>query len=178
MSRSYTRSVKVSMLALAPQRGNHDGVVEAVLVDHGAHALNAEVSLQDVQRVCGTSGLLLATRRRRSSPDLLAEVQPLQLSLQLAGQRAESGPPPCRVGRHMAGQRRLRAGFPEQEAAVGSAALPLLPPPPGGALLRRGRPGGRSLSEDGAQSSQHAGLRLHITEPQTSNQSELKLSVT
>lgn len=195
-----------SVLASALQRGDgsllypHHGVVETVFVNHGGHALNAEVSLQqaaEVQRLsCRTStqtgapALLLAPPPVAVSSSLgllLGEVQPLQLSLQLAGQGAESGPLPRRVGGGAAGQQRLRAGFSLEEAAVGSAALlwppmsrhlgvgatSLLPPPPGAAPLRRGQPGppqgagGRSVSEERAQSSQHAGLRLQTAETQT-----------
>lgn len=151
----------VSWLALALLKAQH-GVVEAVLVDHGRHALNAEVSLQHVQHVCrasmqtGAPPLLLAPSRSPFGV-LLREVQSLQLSLQLAGQRAESGPPPCGGGDSVAGQRGLGARL----AAVGRAAvLTMTLPPPQGA-------GGGSLSEEGAQSSQHAGLRLQTAETQT-----------
>lgn len=190
----------VSTLALALQRGHssalhpQQGIVETVLVNHGGHALNAEVSLQQLQHVScrtltqtGAPSALLAVRCWCSSLRLLLhEVQPLQLSLQLAGQGAQPAPPPCGVGGGVAGQRRLRAGFSHDAAAVRSAALlrptksrplgvgatPLLPPPPGAAPLC-GQPappqgaGRGSVSEEGAQSSQDAGLRLQTAGTQT-----------
>lgn len=85
----------------------------------------------------------------------------------------------------MAWQQRLRAGFPQRGGAVrlkaarplaaGATALLLPPPPPGGASLCSGGSGppqgaaGGSVSEEGAQSSQHAGLR-----PQTAEQKRTK----
>lgn len=189
--------VSLLALALALQRGGRldaqHGVVETVLVDHGGQTLNAEVSLQQLQRLScrtpsqtGAPSLVLA-RRRSSLGLVLSEVQSLQLSLQLAGQGAESAPLPRRVAGGPARQQRLRAGVSQDGAASGSAAVlrltvsrplgvgatSLLPPPPGAAPVRRRQPGppqgaaGRSLSDEGAQSSQHAGLRLQTTETQT-----------
>lgn len=168
-------------------------VVEAVFVDHGRHALNAEVSPHkdaEVQSVSGctppqTGGppLLLVQALRRSLV-VLGEVEALQLRLQLSGQGAESGPHPGGAG--VARQRRLGAGFLQGAAAlrrrmrsgsleVGAAGSG--PPPPGGAPLGGGRPGspqGAASSlvfEEGAESAEQSGLRLQITETQTAESS-------
>lgn len=157
------------------------GVVETVLVDDGRHALNAEVSLQQAAEVqllrSGAPSPLVVS----ALCVLLAEVQPLQLSLQVAGQGAEAAPLPRRGG-SVAGQQRLRAGVSQDQPAalvrltvrrpLGVGATALLPPPPGASSLRcaqLGPPQGagrRSVSEEGAQDSQHAGLRLQTTETQ------------
>lgn len=124
------QSLHVSTLACL---SSQSGVVEAVLVDHGGHALNAEVSLHEATKVqdlsswtpsqTGAPPLLLAPPVLRL---LLGEVQPLQLGLQLAGEGSESGPLPRQVGGGSAGQQRLRAGLirPTRRRP------PLLPPPP------------------------------------------------
>lgn len=197
--------LRVSVLALALQCGHggllhpQHGVIETVFVDHGGHALNTEVSLQqtaELQHICcrgpvqtrAPSLSLVPLRRVSSLGLLLCKVEPLQLGLQLAGQGAEPGPLPCSSSggaEAVAGQQGLWAGItqeavgsvgvlrPTRTCPLGVRATALLPPPPRAAPLGRwqlGPPqgaGGGSISDEGAQSSQDAGLGLQTAETQT-----------